>query len=169
MRRRLITRSDRGAALVEFSIMAPVFFGILGLALFMAHIYEVRSDLQRSAERTAIFGASQCDFRGSYPAGSGCATGAARPSEADMRGYASQQFGQKVTFAGPGGGGCVAGATPVMCVSYTPNPPAGPVPNHRMRVQLLYQYDTPLAPFMKLIGLHDNLIEMDGRGEATVE
>lgn len=165
-----LARNQRGAALVEFSIIAPVFFGILGLAMFMAHIYEVRSDLQRTAERTAIFGASQCDFRGSYPAGSGCATGATYPSEADMLAYAGKEFsgGGKVTFASAAGT-CAHGATPVMCTTYDPSPPAGPVPNHRMRVQLLYEYDTPLAPFMRLIGLDDNLVEMTGRGEATVE
>ena len=167
MRRRL--HNERGAAIVEFSILAPVFFGILGLAMYMAHIYEVRSDLQRSAQRTAIFGASMCDYRGSYPAGTGCGSGAAHPTEADMQLYASKEFGQKVSFGSPTPGTCDHNSGPVMCVTYDPNPPAGPVPNHRMRVRLMYRYDTPLAPFMKLIGLEDNLIYMDGRGEATVE
>ena len=164
-----IRRNERGAELVEFSIIAPVFFGILGVAMFMAHIYEVRSDLQRAAERTAIFGASQCDIRGAYPAGHACKTGAAHPNDADMRAYASSQFGQKATFGPPGPGGCVQSGAPVACVTYTPDPPAGPVPNHRMRVHLFYTYDTPLSGFMKALGLHDNLVEMEARGEATVE
>jgi hypothetical protein len=161
--------NQRGAALVEFSVVAPVFFGILGLAMYFAHIYEVRSDLQRAAERTAIFGAAQCDIRGAYPAGSACKTGAAHPSDDDMRAYLSNQFGQKATFGAPGGGGCTHTGAPVMCVTYSPNPPAGPVPNHRMRVHAFYTYDTPFAPFLKLLGLHDNLVQMEARGEATVE
>lgn len=166
---RRFARNERGANLVEFSILAPVFFGILGLALFLAHVYEVRSDLQRAAERTAIFGASQCDYRGAYPAGTGCGSGAAHPTEADMRIFANKEFGQNVTFNAPAPGTCDHGAGPVLCVSYDPAPPAGPVPNHRMRVRLMYEYDTPLAPFMRLIGLGNSLVRMDGRGEATVE
>ena len=165
---RRVRRNDRGAAIVEFAIFAPLFFGILGLAMFLAHIYEVRSDLQRTAERTAIFGASQCDIRGAYPVGSACRAGAAHPSDADMRAYAAGQFSQTTTFKDPSGG-CSTANAPVMCVTYTPDPPAGPVPNHRMRVHLFYKYDTPLAPFMRLLGLGDNLVEMEARGEATVE
>ena len=175
-------RSERGAAIVEFVVIAPVLFGVIGLALFLAHIYEVQSDVQHTAERTAVYGASKCDPRGRYadpksgtpwPWAAACRSGADHPSHDDMAAYASSRLGQKATFdVASDAAACKHANAPVMCVIY--GPPLGegvtaPVPNHRMRVRLLFTYDTPLAPFMRLIGLQDNLVEMDGRGEATVE
>ena len=43
-------RGTRGASVVEFALMVPVLMGAVAVALFAAHIYEVKSDLQRIAQ-----------------------------------------------------------------------------------------------------------------------
>ena len=50
----------------------PVVVGVFGLGFFAAHVYEVRSDLQRTAQRTAEYAASRCDPLAVYATTSGC-------------------------------------------------------------------------------------------------
>jgi len=66
------TRASRGAALIELAFVMPVVVGVFGLGFFAAHVYEVRSDLQRTAQRTAEYAASRCDPLAAYSATSGC-------------------------------------------------------------------------------------------------
>lgn len=160
-------RDQRGASAVEMALLAPVLFGCIGLALFAAHIYEVKSDLQRAAQRTARYSAVRCDYRGNYPAGSGCATGD-HPSAAEVVAYANSEF--DATFVETTTDPCDLGGQPaVLCRTFDPGTPAGPVPNQRVRVVLRYEHHTPLAPFLRAIGVGDALVELEGRGEATVE
>lgn len=159
---RLRRRDQRGASLVEFALVAPVFFGVLGLALFAAHIYEVQSDLQRAAQRTATHGSVKCDYRGTV-----CPSG--YRSEAQLLAYAKEEFNQTEFVVGDPADCTLGDRQAVMCTSFDPNPPAGPRANQRMRVQLLYRYETPLAPFLRLIGAGNALVDLEGRGEATVE
>lgn len=160
-------RDEHGASAVELSLLAPVFFGCIGLGLFAAHVYEVKSDLQHAAQRTARFGAIRCDYRGDYPPGSGCETGDHR-SAAELIEYANQQF--DTTFVEVTSGPCELGSEEaVLCRTFDPSTPAGPVANQRVRVVLRYRHETPLAPFLRAIQVDDVLVDLEGRGEATVE
>jgi hypothetical protein len=163
-----LRRNQRGSSIVEFGILAPVFFGVVGLAMFTAHIYEVRSDLERAAQRTAVYGAVRCDPRGSYGAGSGCVpSGNGHHNDSEMLTYAKTQFdnGDFVDSSSCS----LADGDAVYCRTYSPDPPSGPVANQRVTVRLKYRYDTPAAPFLRLLGLGSTLVDLDGRGEATVE
>src|SRR5437870_3195699 len=66
------TSASSGAALIELALVFPVVMGAIGLGFFAAHVYEVRSDLQRTAQRTAEYAASRCDPLASYATTSGC-------------------------------------------------------------------------------------------------
>lgn len=160
---------ERGASVVEMSLLAPILFGCIGLALFAAHIYEVKSDLQRAAQNAARYGAIRCDYRGNYPATSGCATGDYR-STAELVAHAQDDFGHGTTLVDKSTGPCDLGSDEaVICRTFDPATPAGPVSNQRVRVVLKYRYDSPLAPFLRAINVDDVLVDLEGRGEATVE
>ncbi len=172
-RRRLLPRrwirGDRGASAVEMAVIAPVLFGCIGLGFFAAQIYEVKSDLQRTAQRTARYSAIRCDYRGNYAAGSGCATGDYR-SAAELVTFADDRFNHPGTFADISAGTCALGSNEaVLCRTFDPSSPAGPASNQRVRVVLKYRHETPLAPFLRAINVDDALVDLEGRGEATVE
>jgi Flp pilus assembly protein TadG len=161
---------ERGAAAVEFALVAPVFFAIMGIAFFSAHIYEVRSDIQRAAQKTADYGAVQCDYRGSYAGTSGCATGDHRNGN-EMATYAGQRFGRNVDFvqACP----VTDGTTNQICVTSQDAAITGTVTagtaNSRLEVTLHYHFDSPFASLLKLVDLDHVLVDLTGHGEADVE
>src|SRR5439155_21277750 len=65
----------------------PVVVGVFGLGFFVAHVYEVRSDLQRTRQRTAEYAADRCDPLAAYgPASNGTASGCAQPSQPPLCG-----------------------------------------------------------------------------------
>lgn len=162
-------RSESGASAVEMSLIAPVLIAAIGLGLFAAHIHEVKSDLQRAAQRTARYGAIRCDYRGNYDATSGCTTGDYRSMD-ELVAYANDNFGGDITFVDLSSGPCELGVEEaVLCRTFDPSTPSGPVTNQRVRVTLKYRYETPLAPFLRVVGAADALVDLHGRGEATVE
>lgn len=164
-----VRRSESGASAVEMALIAPVLIAAIGLGLFAAHIHEVKSDLQRAAQRTARYGAIRCDYRGNYGPTSGCTTGDYR-SMNELVAYANDNFGGDVSFVDLSSGTCELGAQEaVLCRTFDPSTPAGPVTNQRVRVTLKYRYETPLAPFLRVVGAANALVDLHGRGEATVE
>jgi len=76
--------------MVELALVMPVVVGVFGLGFFAAHVYEIRSDLQRTAQRTAAYAAERCDPLASYrPASDGSASGCAQPAQANLCGSTS--------------------------------------------------------------------------------
>jgi Flp pilus assembly protein TadG len=160
-------RNERGSGAVEFAVIAPVLFGVIGMTLFSAHTYESRSEIQRAAERTALRAAVRCDPRGSYGAGSAC--GATEHfGVAELLAYASTQY-HGVIFT-DGGVACdVSPATPaVVCLTYTPTASA-PTANQRVRVRIRFRSQIPVAPFLRGLSITQSIFNLEGRGEATVE
>jgi hypothetical protein len=170
-------RGERGTTLVEFSFVAPVIIATIGMAMFSAHIYEVSSGLQRAAERAARYAAVQCDPRNGAVSG-GC-TGGRYHTENQILAYVKGGSDGKSPLFDPikdtvvssksAPGGCAAGNTPVMCLTYFPNRADSPVVNQRVKVQLLYRYDEPFAPFLRTIGFGKLLVDLTGDGESTIE
>lgn len=163
-------RNEHGGATVEFAILAPVFFAVVGLVLFSAYAYQMKSDLQRAASRVAAYGATKCDYKGSYPAGSGCANGGSYRTEAELVAYAKTQF-QNVTFIADDANCTLGNRTAVLCRTVDDSVPGAsdPQPSQRMRVVLLYKWDTPIAGFLRAVGPTSSIVNLQGRGEATVE
>jgi Flp pilus assembly protein TadG len=149
--------------------MVPVLMGAIGLAFFAAHIYEVKSDLQRIAQAAADYGAQRCDYRATHAAGSTCAA-TDHHGTAEMVTYANDHFGGNDFSLDTGA--CQLGSATnaaVLCPTYNPSPPASPTTNQRLRVRVRYRYDSALAPFLRLIHVDQFLGDLEGRGEASVE
>ena len=73
--------------MIELALVMPLVVGLFGLGFFAAHVYEVRSDLQRTAQRTAAYAADRCDPLASYHAASdGTASGCALPAQPTLCG-----------------------------------------------------------------------------------
>jgi hypothetical protein len=151
--------------MIGFAIMLPVSLGALALALFAAHSYEVRSDLQRLAQQAALYGATRCDPRGVYT--SNCAT-SNYPSEADIAAYSAGKFrGQ--TFTADCSSAVSASKPALLCRTLTPSPPVGPVPNQRLTLTLQYHFESPMAALLRIIPIKNALVDLKATGTATVE
>ena len=158
-------RDERGAEVVEFALVIPLVVAVIGMALFTAYIYEVRSDLQRVAQSAAQYGANQCDPIGRQPVG-GCADTNRHPSVAAMRDFAQANF-RGVDFST----NCTE-SDPVMCVVYSDpfnnSTMTTPTANGQVEVTLTYVEDTPFKPLFQLFNLN-GLYKLRGHGRATIE
>ena len=163
-------RSESGGATVEFAILAPVFFAVVGLAMFSAYAYQVRSDLQRAASRVATYGSVKCDYRGTYSAGSGCLNGGSHRTEAELVAYAKTQF-QNVDFIADDAHCTLGTRQAVLCRTVDGNVPGAsdPQANQRMRIVLLYKWDTPMSGLLRAVGPTSSIVNLEAHGEATVE
>jgi hypothetical protein len=59
----------------------------------------------------------------------------------------------------------------VLCRTVDANVPgaADPQANQRMRIVLLYKWDTPISPLLRAAGPASSIVNLEGHGEATVE
>ena len=161
---------ERGGSMVEFAILAPVLFAVVGLTMFSAYAYQVRSELQRAASRVATYGTTKCDYRGSYPAGSGCANGGSYRNEAELVAYAKTQF-QNIDFVADDSNCTLGNRLAVLCRTVDANVPGASDPqvNQRMRIVLLYKWDTPVSGLLRAVGPASSIVNLEAHGEATVE
>jgi hypothetical protein len=160
----------RGGSTVEFAILAPALFAVVGLTMFSAYAYQVRSELQRAASRVADYGTTKCDYRGSYPAGSGCVNGGTHRSEAELVAFAKTQF-QNVDFVADDANCTLGSRQAVLCRTVDAGVPGAgdPQVNQRMRIVLLYKWDTPFSGFLRAVGPASSIVNLEAHGEATVE
>lgn len=157
---------ERGSGLIEFSIFAPVLLAVIGLAMFTAHIYEVKSDLQRVAERAAKYAAAQCDPRNKTVFAACTSNG--YHTAAQIQTYAKTAF-HNTNFVLPASGCARSKTTPVVCVAYAPTRSDSPVPSQQVTVTLLYTYDEPFVGFLRAVSLQSSLVDLTGHGDSAVE
>jgi Flp pilus assembly protein TadG len=123
MRNRLVPRSERGAALVEFAIVLPLLaaliFGVIEFGSMYNSLLEVRSAAREGARLAAV------DNGCVAPAPSSCSTTASAQlsdlkaaTQARATGLASQPLSISVTYP-TGTGHPVVGDNVTVCVNYT--------------------------------------------------
>jgi len=168
---RRFPRQD-GSTLVGFAVVFPVLVSVIALALMADQAYEVKSDLQRTAQDAAHYAATRCDPRGSYPSGSACQSGATYPNSADVMAYVQSHFTghhPSRTFVNS----CsttldVNGA--IFCETYSPAATTNPAPNQHLIVTLQYRFSSPIEPLMRLVPGGANAVhDLKVTGNAVVE
>lgn len=163
---RLRNRGERGAALVEFTLVAPLVIGALALAMFAAHSYSAKSALERAAQRATHYAAHQCDPRAFDPSGSSCrSTG--YHDDAEIAAEAARRVGDVDATSLSCDAPSTLGQLNV-CVIRTPTGSA--TPNQQVRVELRHRFRTPFRGLLNLLpGDQDPMFDLRGQGEAVVE
>lgn len=165
-------RGVRGSTIIGFALTFPVLMGAIALGLFANHAYEVKSDLQRTAEEAARYASTRCDSRGKYAVGTGCASGATYPTVADVVAFTTSKFKAHwpvATFVSDCAASSSAGTPAVFCEALDPSTPATLAPNQRLTVTLQYHFSSPMQPLLRIIPGASNLIDLKAAGDAVVE
>jgi len=163
---------QRGSTIVGFALTFPVLMGAIATGLFADHAYEVKSDLQRTAEAAARYAATRCDSRGKYAAGTGCASGATYPTTADVVAFATSTFKAHwpvANFVNNCSASSSASTPAVFCEALDPTSPATLTPNQRLTVTLQYHFSSPMQPLLGIIPGASALLDLKTAGDAVVE
>jgi len=170
--------SERGASAVEFALVFLPFVGIVGIALYLSYFHQVRSDLQRAAEKTALYAATHCD-----PRALGCTDPNAYPTQAQILAFAQAHFSQGVAFTpettSNGAASCPLSGNPAgqshgatICeFEGTTNLTVGSTPgvNQQLRFLLTYHYNSPFGGLLSALGMQSYVVDMTADGRAVVE
>jgi Flp pilus assembly protein TadG len=165
-------RNERASTIVGFALVFPVMMAATATALFAGHAYDVKSDLQRTAQEAARYAATRCDPRGTYAAGSGCAAGTTYPNSADVVAYVNAKFtghNPKVTFIDNCGASLSDTAKGLYCETLDPATPTTPAPNQRLTVTLQYRFTSPMDPLLHIMPGASGLADLKVAGDAVVE
>jgi len=163
---------QRGSTIVGFAMVLPVLLAAVATALFAGQAYDVKSDLQRTAEEAARYAATRCDPRGTYTAGSGCATGSTYPSTADVVSFVNTKFTghyPTVSFSNNCAGSLSSSTRGLFCQALDPSTPTTPAPNQRLTITLQYRFSSPMEPLLHVIPGASGLVDLKVAGDAVVE
>jgi len=163
-------RSQAGATLVGFAITFPVLMGAVASGLFADHAYAVKSDLQRTAEEAARYGATRCDPRGTYSSG-GCHSGQTYPTTADVVSYVNTKFTTRgsSTFVADCNSSLSTSTPALVCVTLDPSTPTTPAPNQRYTVTWQFRYTSPFDGLVHIIPGASGLVDLKVARDAVVE
>jgi Flp pilus assembly protein TadG len=147
-------RRDDGAASVEFALVVPLFFALVGIAMYFAWQLFVESQLDRAAQRAARF--------------------AAVPTSDGTYGFAhcdvltvvnDQLTGLDVPDTGVALRDANGDVTPVTC----PGGAAATRPNGYVRVRVTRVLDNPFSNVLTFLLDRPGPLTITGSGEARVE
>lgn len=152
--RRVRTGSERGATSVEFALVVPLFFVLIGITAYFAWQMFVESQLERAAQRAARYAAIPT-VNGAY------AYGQCEVLDEVNRRLASDAVDTTDVVVRDQNGTLLQAACP--------GAPAATRPRGYVRVRVTRELDNPFASLMTTLLRREDPITLSGSGEARVE
>jgi hypothetical protein len=147
-------RDDRGATAVEFALVVPLFFVLIGIAGYFAWELFTQAQLDRAAQRAARYAAIPTT-EGTYAFG-----------QCDVVTNLNEHLSSMTV---PSSGVEVTDRAGALPPATCPGGPAATTPRGFVRVRVRYELDNPFSDVLTFLLQRPDPLVITGSGEARVE